>query len=407
MIKQVERYTIVRTKLQFRRMLRKLEKLEEFSFDTETNTLRVMGDHSGFTLAGISISWNRFDNYYIPVGHLFEDKPQLSLSYVVKHLKPIFANPDIRLIAHNLKFDMHVLQRVGIDIATADLWDTMIADFLIDENRLHKLEKCAEREFEAEQVYYNDVVSTVTKEQKKQFGLNWNSKAPFTFVKVDNAQQYVTDDSYYAWELYKKYLDLLEQEGMEDVFYNVYRPFIRVLFDMEEEGVVVDLSRLDEMKEDISEDIEDLEYKIYELAGVEFNPNSNQQLAQLLFGFGGYKNPKDDLLAMSFNFPIESQTATGNPSTGKSVLKRLAKQDYRTSRKQEGVEMVKALLEFKKLRKLKTSFIEGLKEEIYPDGKVHPSFNIIGATSGRISCSNPKQNWGCKSGLIQGRPLVA
>lgn len=387
-MKQVERYEIVRSKLQLKRLVKKLKNLEEFAFDTETNSLRVFADNEVFRIVGISISWSKSHNYYIPLGHVFDDR-QLSISYVARQLQPIFANPNIRLIAHNAKFDVHVFKRIGIDVATNDIWDTMIADFLIDENRQHKLEKCAEREFGVEQVYYDDVVDTVTKEEKKEMGLSWNSKASFDLVRLENAEQYVTDDSYYAWELYLKFIDLLEQEEMESVFYDVYRPFIRVLFDMEEEGVNVDLERLEEMKEEITKDIEELEYSIYEIAGVEFNPNSNQQLAQLLFGYDGYKNPKQELLDVSFNFPIESETATGNPSTGKSVLKSIAKTPYKRKRKKEGAEMVSKLLEFKKLRKLKTSFLEGLKEELYPDSKAHPSFNIIGATSGRISCSHP------------------
>ena len=93
---------VIRTLGQFQRIVRKMQKIEEFAFDTETNTLRVNSDSNEFKLVGISISWSEYDNYYIPVGHVF-DEDQLPLETVVRHLKPIFEREDIRIIGHNLR----------------------------------------------------------------------------------------------------------------------------------------------------------------------------------------------------------------------------------------------------------------------------------------------------------------
>lgn len=129
-------YSTIRSVGQLVDLANKMKDIEEFAFDTETNTLRVNSDSGEFSLVGISISWGIDNNYYIPTGHLYatEDYPNIPIWYVRKYLKPIFGREDVRIIGWNLKFDMHVMKRVGIDINTNDLWDGMIMSWLCDEN---------------------------------------------------------------------------------------------------------------------------------------------------------------------------------------------------------------------------------------------------------------------------------
>ena len=417
--------------------------LEEFAFDTETNTLKVLGPSKDFKLVGISISWGAYNNYYIPVGHIrFEDYDrQLDLEDVVKYLKPVFEREDVRIIGHNLKFDMHSLARVGIVIKTKDVFDTMIASWLCDENSPNGLKENTQYYLGVDQTHFNEVTNLVSKEIKKEFGLKANSKVTFDLVLIDDGAPYALDDAFYTWELYRGFLILLEKECMDKIFFKVYAPFIHTLFKMEETGVVVDVDRLDEMENDIDEDVEQLKYDMFDIAGVEFNPSSNAQLAELLFGYSTppkvvdlSKQPKivqrmfeeedHDSLAerglfideteyvnergakfkdkalfkasgnptiqkASFKFRAISTTNTGAPQTNADVFWKIAHLEFKTKRKQEGVELCKLLLDYKKLDKLKSAFITGLKEQLYDDGKAHPSFNIIGTDSGRLSCSSP------------------
>ena len=382
---------IITTLGQLRNLVNKMRRIEEFAFDTETNTLEVMGENSQFKLVGISISWGDYDNYYIPVGHVFEEE-QIELRTVVRYLRPIFEREDVRIIGHNLKFDMHVLNRVGIEIKTLDLFDTMIASWLCDENTPNGLEFNTETILNIKQTSFKEVTDTVTKEEKKEYGFRPNARPTFDLVRVEHGGLYALADSYFTWELYLKFMDKLEEEEMEKIYNVVYKSLIRNVFKMESRGVTIDEEKLAMMEVEMQEDIEQLMYDMYELAGVEFNPASSQQLAELLFGEDNlevYKNPNQHILDVTFNFPVESRTPKGAPQSSNRILSHLSKREYQVERKREGIELVNKLLEFKKLNKLKSAFVDGIREQMYEDGKVHPSFNIIGTTSGRFSCSKP------------------
>ena len=130
----IKHYVIVDNIKKLRKLAAQLENLEEWAFDTETNTLKVYGYNKDFKCVGISISWGDYNNYYIPLGHIREEDwdRQLSLKQVVRYLRRPFEREDVRLIGHNIKFDMHVMARIGINIKTQDLYDTMIASWLCD-----------------------------------------------------------------------------------------------------------------------------------------------------------------------------------------------------------------------------------------------------------------------------------
>lgn len=369
-------------------LAKRMTKLQEFAFDTETNTLRVYGDNKDFKLVGLVISWGQYHNYYIPTGHYF-DENQLPLALVVRHLRPIFEREDITLIGHNIKFDMHVLARIGINVKTPYIFDTMIASWICDENTSNGLKDNSQNILGIKQEHFGDTLASVTKEEKKAVGLKASQKATFDLVRIENASPYALDDAYYTWELYIHFLDKMQQEGMEDIYFKTYPPFITTLFRMEERGIDVDVAKLKQMGVDMQKDLEELEYLMLELAGVHINVGSNQELSQLLFGYDNFKNPKEEVLRYSFDFPIESTTKTGAPQVNGATLEKLAKKEYKTKRKQEGVQFCKYLLEYKKLAKLKSAFVDGLLEQLYEDGKAHPSFHPVGTDSGRISCSSP------------------
>lgn len=405
-----KKYKIVDTVSALKKLARKMERIEEFAFDTETNTLRVFGPNKDFSCVCITISWGEYDNYYIPMGHRrYEDFDRnLPAKKVRKYLGPIFERPSIRLIGQNIKFDLHVLARIGIHPTTTDIWDPMILSWLCDENTPNGLKENSAMKLGLDQTHFSEVTDTVPNEVKKEFGLKASNKATYDLVLIDDGAPYALDDSYLTWELYLGYINLVDQEKMTKIYLRSYQPFLQCLFKMEERGVTVDTNRLAEMSVEIDKDMEDLEYRMFELAGVEFNPNSSQHLAELFFGYikpdpvDKKGNPKRDnkgnlvkakvnwnIVEASFNFRVSNTTDAGAPSTSADTFWYISQMTFKNKHKQRGVEVAKLLTEYKKLSKLRSAFIDGLKTQVYDDGKAHPSFNIIGTDSGRISCSEP------------------
>lgn len=388
---------VVDTLSKLAKLASKMEKLQEFAFDTETNTLRVLAENKDFLCVGISISWGDNNNYYIPLNHRrYEDiHRNIKESKVHKYLGPIFAREDIRIIGQNLKFDMHVMARLRIFIRTKDLFDTMVASWLCDENSPNGLKENTQMVFGIDQTHFKEVTNDVPNSIKKEFGYKASQKVTFDLVLIDEGSPYAIDDSFYTWHLYLYYMDRLEEEKMDKIFYKFYMPFLSTLFKMEERGVCVDVEHLETMRTEINEDIDSLLYQMYDLAGLKFNPGSSQQLGELLFNYVPEKkldkepNYTSLLLENTFGLRPISKTASGAPQTNADTFYKLSKMTYKSKRKQQGVELCKLLMDYKKLSKLKSAFIDGLLEQLYDDGKAHPSFNIIGTDSGRISCSNP------------------
>lgn len=388
---KLRNYSIIRSVGQLKSLADMMRDIEEFAFDTETNTLRVNSDSDEFSLVGVSISWGVDNNYYIPTGHLYatDEYPNIPTWYVRRYLKPVFEREDVRVIGWNLKFDMHVMKRIGIDIKSTDLWDGMIMSWLCDENSANGLKENTKMIWGEMPREFTEVTGLVTPERRKENGLKANSRVPFSLVDIEDGALYAIDDAFNTFRNYVYLMDKLEEEGMEKIYCKMYKKFLRTLYNMEERGVIVDRERLTEMKSEIKEDLEQLMYDMIEMVGVEFNPSSNQHLAELLFGYDGSKNPNDTLIDNSFKFKPETVTGSGMPQTGNGVLQKILKRSYSDKRRVKGQEFIKNLLSYKKLNKLYTAFILGIDELIYPDGKVHPNCNIIGTDSGRISMSEP------------------
>lgn len=434
-----EHSIIVDSVSKLKKLAEKMKDLQEFAFDTETNTLQVAGENKEFICVGISISWGRFNNYYIPMGHRrVEDyKRNLSIEVVQEYLQPIFNREDVRIIGHNLKYDMHVLKRIGISIATKDFFDTMLASWLLDENTPNGLKQITSDNLNVPQTHFAEVIDSVPAEVKKEFGLKATNKATFDLTLIDESAFYALDDPFYTYYNYMYLLDELEKDGMDKIYFKKMIPFMIVLFNMEERGITVDREALDEMNVNITKDMENLLYDMTEILGVEFNPNSNQQLQAILFGYvkdikkpdevnpkkgispiqeirekyEGKKNWTEERIQKKiadlwakydetmgewkvfvengFDFKPTSTTSAGAPSTDSGSLWTLSHKEYKVKRKREGVEFCSLLLEYKRLAKLKSAFIDGLESQLYSDGKAHCSFNQIGTTSGRISCSSP------------------
>ena len=432
---QMKEYEIITSLSELKWLTDEMMRIPAFAYDTETNTLEVLGQNKNFKCVGLSFSWGENNNYYIPTGHVREEDidNQLTIDVVVEYLKPIFARPDVRIYGWNLKFDFHVLKRIGIDVVTRDVFDGMLASWLCNENTPNGLKENTTEKMGIPQTHFKETTETVPNEVKKAFGYSANSKVTFDLVLIEDGAPYAIADAFYTWCNCLGFEKELISEGMDKIYYKMYIPFLFVLFEMEEQGVTVDVEKLKQMGVDMQEDLDELQYKIYELAGVEFNIGSSQQKAELLFGYQKerkpvaldklpkylqkaykecdydlleekgykvvnngsritiYKAEKSNLNEHSFGFSPTATTKSGAPSTDSDTIWRLSQKTYKKAnkRKQQGVEMCKYMLEYAKLAKLKTAFVDGILEQLYEDGKAHPSFNQIGTDSGRLSCSKP------------------
>lgn len=392
---EVRQGEVIITEGRLKKLAKKMMKVQEFAYDTETNTLRVQAVGE-MKLVGISISWGEHNNYYVPVFHAF-DKYTLPLETVVKHLKPCFQREDVLIIGHNLKYDLHVLANVDMEIKTKKIFDTMVGRWITDENESKGLKEVTSAIYDIPQTHFDECLTTVTKEERKYLGLSATAKyIPFYATRIKNGAPYAIADAYWTWRHYVDWeQDLIEEEKMQTIYRKGSMPFLLTLYGMERRGVNIDKERLIEMKAQAQKDLEELEYAIYEIAEMPFQISSPQQLAEILFGYKKF-NKKGEftgnatLVENSFNYSVIASTPTGIPKTGDDELKALCKKTFKKDkRKQEGLEMVKLIRKHKRLSKLNNAFITGLIEQAYEDGKIHPTYNQCGTDSGRLSCSNP------------------
>lgn len=440
---QMKEYSAITNEEELEWLSQQLMTIPAFAYDTETNTLRVLSDNDDFKFVGISFSWGEENSYYIPVGHVRDEDlySQLTLDVVVEVLIRVFARTNLRIYGWNLKFDFHVLKRIGVSVATRDVFDGMLASWLCDENTPNGLKENSDMKLHISQEHFKEATETVPNDVKKRFGFKANSKVTFDLVLIDDALVYVCGDAFYTWCNCLGFEKELVEQGMDTIYYNMYIPFLFVLFEMEEQGVCVDIDRLKQMGADMEKDLDELQYRVFELAGVEFNLGSSQQKAEILFGYRKPDKPvisnkapawikdlmedfkagnvseqecrdalekkdfyadekgkifkkanvNENILAHSFNFSPIGETGSGAPSTDSDTIWRLSQKTYNKiqKRKQQGVEMCKLLMDYSKIAKLKTAFVDGILEQLYNDGKAHPSFNQIGTDSGRLSCSKP------------------
>lgn len=424
----MKNFEIIDTEDRLKVLHNEMMEISEFAFDTETNSLEVRGGNPDFKCVCLTISWGENNNYYIPLNHDREEDLDRNIPYPIflKWMKPVFERPDVKIIGHNLKFDEHVLKRLGIDFVTDDYFDTMLASWLCNENEPNGLKENSQIKLHIEQEHFKEAVASVPNEIKKQFGLKANSKATYNLVTIKDGSPYALADSFYTYMLYLGFVDELEKIGMSKIYQTMYVPFLKILYEMEERGVTVDKDKLVKMGQDMDKDLANLTYKIYELSGIEFNIGSSQQKAEILFGWrkpnvlfsslkdgkkrdkfiesykknNGGKYPSSDtvvsvanvnenIIDKSFKFKINSFTDSGSPATDNDAIWRISQMHYTSKRKKQGVEMCKLMLDYSKLDKLKTAFVDGIIDKIDENSKVHPSFNQIGTDSGRLSCSSP------------------
>ena len=341
---------IVADKRSLDRLADTLSRAKSISFDTETTSTDSM--QAG--LVGISLAMGEGEGWYIPVGHV--GATQLPLEQVITAIQPALQNEHIAKVGHNAKYDLAVLAQHGLNVRGLR-FDTMIAEFLIDPgSRSLGLKNLAWSRLGVEMTNIEELIGT----GKKQISM--------AQVPVERAAAYAAADADITLRLRAKQEPELHEKNLFKLFTQVEMPLIPVLMDMERAGVLIDVPYLQRMSGSLAKRLAEIERDIYGLVGQDFNINSTQQLANVLFG------------KLRLQAPGGRKTATGKVSTAVDVLESLRGQH----------PVIELILEQRQLAKLKGTYIDALPELVNPTtGRVHTSFNQAGAVTGRVSSSEP------------------
>lgn len=339
-------YQLVDTPEKIEALVSLLNKQSAFAFDTETTGL----DPHACNMVGVSFSFEAGKAWYVPL-----DADRENCVGVLNKFKAVFENPDIEKIGHNLKYDLLVLAWHDIHIK-GNLFDTMIAHYLIDADSRHNMDVLAENYLGYTCMPITDLIG---KRGKKQGNMR--------DVAVELVKDYACEDADITFQLSEVFKSLLEEHEAHHLAKEVEFPLIYVLSGMEREGVFIDVPFLLEYSEKLERELLEAEKMIYEKAGVRFNIASPKQLGEVLF----------DKLQLD---PKAKKTKTGQYQTGEDILLALASKS----------DIVQDILNHRQLRKLKSTYVDALPGLIHPVSKmVHTSFNQAVATTGRLSSTNP------------------
>jgi DNA polymerase I len=334
-------------------LTRALNEASRISFDTETTSTNQMLAE----LVGISLAVDGQSGYYIPVGHHPELGKQLPLETVVEALKGPLSQPSIQKVGHNLKYDLIVLSRHGLRVTPLS-FDSMIAEWLCNpDSRNLGLKNLAWVRLDHRMTEIEELIGK---------GRNQKSMAE---VPIEQAAEYAADDAAVVLRLIPQLEADLEKAQAMRLFKEVEMPLVSVLADMELAGIALDTSFLSRMSQELSQRLGEVATQVYQLAGVEFNLNSPQQLSEVLFE------------RLKIAPPDRTQrTSTGFYSTAAGVLETL-------SGKHPVVDLV---LEHRELAKLKSTYLDALPLQVNPSThRVHTSYNQTGSVTGRLASSEP------------------
>jgi len=346
-------YQVVLSEQAFHSWLERLRAAALFAFDTETTSL----DYMQAEIVGVSFSVEPGEAAYVPVAHDYPGVPdQLDRELVLTALKPLLEDPNRPKLGQNLKYDMSVLARYGIEMEGI-AYDTMLESYVLDSTATrHDMDSLARKYLNHASIKYEDVAGKGAKQLR------------FDQVPLEQAAPYAAEDADITLRLHLEIWPKIEQEAsLARLFGEVEMPLVPVLSRMERGGVRIDCKMLEGQSRELNERLKVLEQAAYTLAGRHFNLSSPKQIGAIFF---------DEL-----NLPVISKTPKGAPSTAESVLQELA---------ERGFELPALILEHRGLAKLKSTYTETLPRMVDPGtGRVHTSYHQAVAATGRLSSSDP------------------
>ncbi|MBQ4296050.1 MAG: DNA polymerase I, partial [Prevotella sp.] len=316
------------------------------SLDTETTSTSPIDAE----LVGLSFSIKENQAFYVPV-----PENQVLAQETVEIFRPLYENPKTLKIGQNIKYDIQVLANYGINVA-GPLWDTMVAHYLIQPEMRHNMDLMAETLLNYKTIHIDQLLGPKGKNQKSMRDLT-----------PQQVYEYAAEDADVTLKLKKVLEPKLKEVGAEQLFHDIEMPLVRVLGEMERNGVRIDTQALAETSQAFTQRLNDIEERIYELAGEKFNIASPKQVGEILFNkLHIIEKPK--------------KTKTGQFVTSEEVLQTLKGKH----------EIVEKILAHRALKKLLGTYIDTLPTLVNPKtGHIHTSFNQTVTATGRLSSSDP------------------
>ncbi|MEZ9661270.1 DNA polymerase I [Vibrio sp. 10N.261.52.F3] len=345
-------YETILDEASFNAWLEKLKASEVFAFDTETDSL----DYMVANLVGLSFATEEGVAAYVPVAHDYLDAPQqLDRDWVLEQLKPILEDDAQAKVGQNLKYDMSVLARYGIEMKGIK-HDTMLASYVFNSvGGKHDMDSLALRFLQHSCISFEQIAG----KGKKQLTFNQ--------IELGEASPYAAEDADVTLRLHNRLMENIEQdEKLKAIYEEIEVPLIPVMSRIERTGVFIDDMLLGAQSQEIAVRLDELEQKAYEIAEQEFNMNSPKQLQAILFEKMG--------------LPVIKKTPSGAPSTNEEVLQELAL-DY---------PLPKLIIEYRGLAKLKSTYTDKLPKMINAEtGRIHTSYHQAVTATGRLSSTDP------------------
>jgi DNA polymerase-1 len=344
-------YVTILTAAQLDEWLAKLDAAGIAAVDTETTSL----DPLQAKIVGISFSVSANQAAYLPLAHRAPGAPQqLDFDASLAKLKPWLENPAKKKLGQNLKYDQHVFANHGIALAGI-AHDTLLQSYVLESHKTHNMDDLAQRHLGVTTISYEQVCG----KGAKQIG--------FDEVDVQTATDYSAEDADITLRLHQTLYPQVAADAKLDFIYSqIEMPSREVLFKIERHGVLIDSQKLQQQSHELGQKMLELEQKAHLLAGQPFNLSSPKQIGEILFE--------------KLQLPVVKKTPKGAPSTDEDVLEKLA-EDY---------PLPKALLEYRSMAKLKSTYTDKLPLMVNPaTGRVHTNYAQAVAITGRLSSSDP------------------
>ena len=350
--KKDSKYETVLSEKGLEKWIKKIDKSKAFAIDTETDSVSTVSAN----LIGISISVKENEGCYIPIGHSYEGCPeQLSLEIIQNKLGPVLEKNQRKAVGQNLKFDIPILSRHGINLSEF-LADTMLMSYVLNSTATrHGMDRLAAYYLNYTTTKYTDVTGTASKQ------------ISFSEVKIDVATDYAAEDADITLRLFNTLSALLKEKPVQEkLLKEIEYPLVNVLSRVEQNGAKIDKKKLGNHSKELGDKIADLSAQAFKIAGEEFNLDSPKQLLEILYEKQG--------------LPVLRKTPKGQPSTNEETLQRLS----------EEYELPKIILQYRTLAKLKSTYTDSLINIENPKTqRIHTSYQQAITSTGRLSSTEP------------------
>jgi len=327
-------------------LIEKLKKEKSICFDTETTSI----DANSAELVGIAFSFKTTEAFYVPIP-ADEEKAKA----IVAEFKTLLEDEKIEKVGQNLKYDCIVLKWYDIEVKGA-FFDTMLAHYLIEPEMRHGMDYLAESYLKYQPV---SITTLIGKKGKNQMSMRQ--------VPVEKVVQYAGEDADITLQLGEYFRPKLKEEGLEKLYAEMEEPLMKVLVDLEYNGINLDVGYLEDYSKELDVIIKEAQAEIYKDAGTQFNISSPKQVGQILF----------EKMELPYRW---KKTKSGQYSTSEEKLTEMA-EDY---------EIVNKILKYRSFSKLKSTYVDALPNMVNPKtGRIHSSFNQALTATGRLSSNNP------------------